>query len=82
MDTATEKAIHNTFEELSQGITTLIIAHRLSTIKHCDKIVVLDEGKIVEIGSHEKLIKQQGEYYKLCKGQTVDDNMELGEKIS
>ena len=82
LDTATEKAIHNTFEELSQGITTLIIAHRLSTIKHCDKIVVLDEGKIVEIGSHEKLIKQQGEYYKLCKGQTVDDNMELGEKIS
>ena len=71
LDTATEKAIHNTIEKDSQDITTIIIAHRLSTIMHCDKIVVLEEGSIIEKGSHEKLIDHQGKYFELWQGQTL-----------
>ncbi|TYB31292.1 MAG: ATP-binding cassette domain-containing protein, partial [Candidatus Mcinerneyibacterium aminivorans] len=69
LDSATEKAIHNTVENLSKDITTIIIAHRLSTIKNCDKIVVLDEGKIKEKGNHEKLIEDKGIYYNLWQEQ-------------
>ncbi|MFW5980905.1 MAG: peptidase domain-containing ABC transporter, partial [Halanaerobiaceae bacterium] len=72
LDTATEKAIHNTIQKVSQGITTVIIAHRLSTIKECDKIVVLKEGEIIEKGTHEKLLVKQGEYYQLWEGQTLE----------
>ncbi|MGM0501290.1 MAG: peptidase domain-containing ABC transporter [Bacillota bacterium] len=76
LDTATEKAIHNTIEEISQDITTVIIAHRLSTIMHCDKIVVLEEGEIIEQGSHKQLIEQQGKYCELWQGQTLNaDNL-------
>ncbi|AGB41840.1 ABC-type bacteriocin transporter [Halobacteroides halobius DSM 5150] len=74
LDTATEKAIHNTIEDISQDITTIIIAHRLSTIMQCDKIVVLDEGEIIELGTHQQLIQKQGKYYQLWQGQTLENN--------
>ncbi len=74
LDTATEKAIHNTIEEISQDITTIIIAHRLSTIMHCDKIAVLEEGQIIEQGAHEELLKQEGKYCELWQGQTLKNN--------
>ena len=73
LDTATEKAIHHTIENVSQGITTIIIAHRLSTIRECDKIVVMEEGKIIEKGTHQRLLKQKGQYYKLWEGQTLEE---------
>ncbi len=73
LDTATEQAIHHTIEEVSQGITTIIIAHRLSTIKACDKIVVLKEGKVIEQGSHQELVKQKGQYCKLWEEQIISD---------
>ena len=73
LDTATEQAIHHTIEEVSQGITTIIIAHRLSTIKACDKIVVLKEGKVIEQGSHQELVKQKGQYCKLWEEQIIPD---------
>ncbi len=50
----------------------MIIAHRLSTIKNCDKIIVLDEGKIIEQGSHEELISLKGAYYELWEMQQGD----------
>jgi ATP-binding cassette subfamily B protein len=50
-----------------------VIAHRLSTVKHADQIVVLEQGKIVEVGSHKALVKQKGNYYHLVKNQ-----LELG----
>ena len=52
--------------------TSLVIAHRLSTIKNADKIIVLDKGKIVEIGTHAQLIKQEGHYRKLSSLQSFN----------
>lgn len=65
LDNKTEKQIQIEFDKLSRGRTTLIIAHRLSTIKHADKIVVLENGSVVEIGSHEELLDLKGAYYRL-----------------
>jgi ATP-binding cassette subfamily B protein/subfamily B ATP-binding cassette protein MsbA len=65
VDTTTEKQIEWALEQLMEGRTTFVIAHRLSTIASADKIVVLDEGQIAEIGSHAELLAQQGRYYKL-----------------
>ncbi len=56
-----------------KGKTVVIIAHRLSTVKNADQIVVLEQGKIVEIGNHETLTKQKGKYFELVKNQ-----LELG----
>ena len=56
-------------EKLMQNRTSLVIAHRLSTIKNADLIVVLSKGKIMEKGTHEELVKQKGEYYRLIEMQ-------------
>lgn len=69
LDTATEIKIQHAFDELSKGRTTLVIAHRLSTIKNADKIAVVDDKGIVEMGTHEELMTKQGEYYKLRQAQ-------------
>lgn len=69
LDTATEIKIQHSFDELSKGRTTLVIAHRLSTIKNADKIAVVTEKKIVEIGTHDELMKKKGEYYRLHEAQ-------------
>jgi len=65
LDTESERLIQNALEKLQKGRTSIIVAHRLSTIENADMIVVMDEGKIVERGSHQELIKQQGAYYQL-----------------
>jgi subfamily B ATP-binding cassette protein MsbA len=65
LDTESERAIQNALEELMKGRTTLVIAHRLSTIEKADKIVVMDKGQLVEVGSHAELLAQQGVYAKL-----------------
>jgi ATP-binding cassette subfamily B protein len=81
LDTATEQAIHQTIDYVSQGITTIIIAHRLSTILSCDKIIVLQDGEIAEIGSHQELLALQGKYFNLWKSQTLD-GIEMEEEVS
>lgn len=65
LDSETEQAIQGTLEEVSKGRTTLVIAHRLSTIVQCDQIFVLDQGKIVETGTHQQLLDKKMYYYRL-----------------
>ncbi|MBQ3668143.1 MAG: ABC transporter ATP-binding protein [Clostridia bacterium] len=65
VDTRTESDIQDAMAELMKKRTSLIIAHRLSTIQDADEIIVMDQGAIVESGSHEELLKKQGRYYKL-----------------
>lgn len=72
LDSTTEKAIERTMYEFSKDITTIIIAHRLSTIMKCDKIYVMDKGKILESGSHKELINNHKIYYNLWKDQLPD----------
>lgn len=62
LDTVTERSIKATIDELAGNITCIIIAHRLSTIKSCDKIYVMDKGKVVECGNHDELMKMGGLY--------------------
>ena len=65
LDTITEEHIQESFEELAKGRTTIIIAHRLSTVKDADRIVVIEDGLIVEEGTHDELLEKGGQYAKL-----------------
>ena len=69
IDTETEIALQKGLDELLKGRTSFIIAHRLSTIQGADRIMYVDDGKIIESGSHEELLKQKGLYYNLYMSQ-------------
>ena len=69
LDSVTEVKIQHAFDELSRGRTTLIIAHRLSTIRSADRILVIEDGRIVEQGSHDALLAKNGEYAALWRTQ-------------
>ncbi len=72
LDSESEYAIQQALTALrTQGLTTLVIAHRLSTIAGADQILVMDAGKIVEQGSHDELLRQEGKYYALWMRQTA-----------
>lgn len=68
VDSASEVYIQKAIDELMKGKTVFMIAHRLSTIRNADKIVVLEHGKVVEVGNHDKLISNKGRYYELYTG--------------
>lgn len=72
LDTESERYIQAALEQLMKTRTTLVIAHRLSTIEHADKIIVLEDGKIVEMGTHAQLIQLHGHYAKLHQLQFKD----------
>ncbi|TBL80152.1 peptidase domain-containing ABC transporter [Paenibacillus thalictri] len=71
LDTESERIIQQNMSEMLHGRTTLIIAHRLSTIRNADLIVVLDQGAVVESGTHEQLLEQKGIYHYLLQQQTL-----------
>lgn len=71
LDGITEVKIQKTFDELSKGRTTIIIAHRLSTIKNADKIVVIDNGEIIDIGEYNELINKNSLFAKLVESQEI-----------
>jgi ABC-type multidrug transport system fused ATPase/permease subunit len=70
LDSETEIAIQKSFDKLSEGRTTIAIAHRLSTLRNMDRIIVLDEGEVVEQGIHSALLRKKGTYYKLWQMQS------------
>ena len=72
IDVQTEKALQQGIDAMCEGRTSFIIAHRLSTIKNCDKIMYIDQGGIVECGSHAELLAKKGYYYKLYTAQMDD----------
>tara|TARA_B100001059_G_scaffold192058_1_gene195441 strand:- start:762 stop:2522 length:1761 start_codon:yes stop_codon:yes gene_type:complete len=69
IDSHTEELIQRALIALTQNRTSLIIAHRLSTIQHADRIIVLDKGRVVEMGSHQQLLEKAGAYYNLYEKQ-------------
>ena len=73
LDLESESLIQEALDKLARARTTLIIAHRLATITHADRIVLIERGKIVEVGSHLELMQKQGNYYKLFQVQQLAD---------
>lgn len=80
VDTETEQAIQVAINKLLEGRTSFIVAHRLSTIVHSDRILVLDNGKVVEEGTHRELIKKEGAYHKLYTNQYSEEMLGLSFK--
>jgi ATP-binding cassette subfamily B protein len=72
IDTRTEKIVQEGMDKLMAGRTTFVIAHRLSTIRNSDVIMVMDQGRIIERGSHDELISKGGKYYQLYTGKIVN----------
>ncbi len=74
LDSITERALDKTINEFSKEMTTIFIAHRLSTIKDCDRIFVMDKGKIIEQGTHKELSESGGKYAELVRQQSLEES--------
>ncbi|MFA1822048.1 ABC transporter ATP-binding protein [Virgibacillus oceani] len=74
LDLESEHMIQEALEKLASTRTTFIVAHRLATITHADRIVLIENGEIVELGTHDELMKQRGNYYDLYQVQHLDDD--------
>ncbi|MEY3609587.1 MAG: hypothetical protein RLZZ264_108, partial [Bacillota bacterium] len=72
VDTKTEEAIINNLRTIRKGQTTIMVAHRISTVKKLDKIILLDQGQLVGIGSHETLLKTTPLYQEMVRLQTLE----------
>ena len=73
IDTRTERIVQDGMDKLMHGRTTFVIAHRLSTVRNADCIMVLEQGRIIERGTHDELIAQKGRYYQLYTGNAVSN---------
>ena len=74
LDYESERLIVQNLSQIKKGRTTFIIAHRLSTVRKCDIIIALDQGRIIEVGTHDQLISSKGYYYKLYTMQEAVSN--------
>ena len=77
LDTETEKQIQEAIQRLAAQRTTIAIAHRLSTLRNATKLILRDHGKLVETGTHDELMKQEGIYYNLVMAQRVMSKMQF-----
>ena len=71
IDTRTERIVQDGMDKLMNGRTTFVIAHRLSTVRNSDCIMVLEQGRIIERGTHQQLIEEKGRYYQLYTGNSI-----------
>jgi ATP-binding cassette subfamily B protein len=71
IDSRTEAMVQKGMDSIMKGRTVFAIAHRLSTVKNSDVIMVLDQGRIIERGSHEELLAKKGKYYQLYTGNAI-----------
>ena len=85
MDTKTEEMILNNLEKVLEGKTGIIISHRVSSVRYADQIIFMDNGRIIERGKHDELIKLKGAYYRLYKSQIdqhQDDYVSMRLKVN
>jgi ATP-binding cassette subfamily B protein len=82
VDTETEKEIQKALDNLVHGRTTIAIAHRLSTLHKANRLIVMDQGQIVEIGNHDELMAREGAYYRLYQAQARNVDTDLDDMIS
>ena len=73
IDTRTEKLVQDGMDALMYGRTTFVIAHRLSTVRNADCIMVMEQGRIIERGTHDQLIEEKGRYYQLYTGHAAEE---------
>ena len=73
IDTRTEKLVQDGMDALMTGRTTFVIAHRLSTVRNSDCIMVMEQGRIIERGTHDELIEKKGKYYQLYTGNFAEE---------
>ena len=78
LDTESEKVVQNALDKAREGRTTIVIAHRLSTIRTADIIVSVDDGRVVEMGSHLELMDNEGLYFELVMAQTIEPKEKSG----
>ena len=76
VDTATEERILSSLRQVREGKTVLIVSHRVSSVKDADFVIVLEEGKIIEKGTHEELLAFEGYYSELYRRQALEEEIE------